>query len=155
MTENEPSEKMVIVDEKDVAYARDLAAEHGLRVREVGFRGIEPVSTATLILLGSAAAVSTVTYRIDQHKGGQVIDLRPQAPRMIYRTKDLIYGFVLIIAIDGSVSIEVREPRETFNQVLDALKSIMTEISDSGINDIAAAVNKSVGDAAVVRKQLR
>lgn len=150
MTGDDERSLIVVVELEDVEYVRGLAAEHGLRVDEVHVRGLEPVSTVALALLGGMTVVSLVSHVIEEHKGGQVIDLRPSSPRLFYRTKDLIFGLVVILAQDGTVTVEVKEPRGTFGQVLEALKSLTVELAGSSLKEVAHAAQQQVGDAASV-----
>jgi hypothetical protein len=147
------AEQFVIVEATDVDEAIRLAASNGVEVEEVRVRGIEPVTTVTLLLLGGASAVATVAQLIDQAKGGQVIDLRANAPKTVYRSRDVVYGLVLIIASDGAVKVEVKEPRGMFGQVLDSLKGLGADLGKAGVNAIAEAVKKRVGDNASVTIQ--
>jgi hypothetical protein len=105
------SSAILVVDPEDLDYVREVAAEHGVEIEQMPVRGIEPVSTITLILLGGSLAVGTVVYLLDKAKGGQVIDLREGVQRKFYRTDDVAYGLVVIIASDGKVTVEVKEPR--------------------------------------------
>jgi hypothetical protein len=92
--------------------------------------------------------VSLVSHMIEEHKGGQVIDLRPNSPKPFYRTKDLIFGLVVILAEDGTVTVEVKEPRGTFGQVLEALKSLLVELAGASLKEVAPAAQQKVGDTA-------
>ncbi len=150
MTGDDERSLIVVVEPEDVEYVRGLAAEHGLRVDEIPVRGLEPVLTVTLALLGGATVVSLVSQLIEEHKGGQVIDLRPSSPKPFYRTKDLIFGLVVILAQDGTVTVEVKEPRGSFGQVLEALKSLAVELAGSSSEEVAQAAQQKVGDAAFV-----
>lgn len=77
----------VVLDPWDVPSARAVAAAYGVEVRQLPRRGIEPVTTVTLLLIGAAAAVGAVLHILEQRKGGQVIDLRPGSPKAFYRTR--------------------------------------------------------------------
>lgn len=146
MANQDMMEETVVIEADELPNVRQIALEHGVSVEEFRLRAIEPVTTVTLVLFGTSLAVSTVLFLVDKIKGGQVIDLRPSAPKMIYRSKDLVYGLVLIIALDGSITVEVKEPRGMFGDVVDALKEILTDAAQSGIDEIAGAVRSAVGD---------
>jgi hypothetical protein len=150
MEDDDTIEEVAIVDRTDLTYVRKLAAHYDVAVEEVPARGIEPISTVTLILIGTVSVVAVVARLIEQHKGGQVIDLRPQAPRVIYRTKDLIYGMVVIFTSDGKVSVDVKEPKEMFGQVLDVLKSVVVELANPQAREVASAVKDKVGELAAI-----
>ncbi|MEV6632071.1 hypothetical protein AB0M54_15105 [Actinoplanes sp. NPDC051470] len=148
MTPDRDTRRMLIVDNDDVDFARRTAAEHDVALQRVEMRGLEPVLTTTLLLFGAAAAVGLVTSLVDRHRGGQIIDLRPGTPRPVYRSKDVIFGLVVIFARDGRVTVEVKEPAGMFGQVLEALTALLGELAGAGVADIAPAVTEKVGDAA-------
>jgi hypothetical protein len=143
-----PAESVVIVEPAQVPAARAVASAHGVDVQEVPRRGIEPVTTVTLLLVGTAAAVGTVLHTLEQRKGGQVIDLRPGAPKAFYRTPDLLYGMVVVIAVDGKVTIKVEEPDGRFGKVIAALPRLLPGSGDAA--QVARAVSGEFGpDVAV------
>ena len=144
---------IVVVDLEDLEYAREVAAEQGVQIEQMPTRGIEPVSTVTLVLLGGSLAVGTVIYLLDRAKGGQVIDLREGVQRKFYRTDNVAYGLVVIIASDGTVTVEVKEPRGLFGQVIDALTKATVDLGKARIDAVAAAANTAVGDSAIVSVQ--
>ena len=145
------AEASVIVDRPDEERVRALAAEHGVEVERVQDEAfIEPV-TATLVLFGASAAVATVSALVEQFKGGQVFDLRENAPRQAYRSKDVVYGLVEIIAADGTVTVEVREPRGMFGEVLDALRQTLLGLVNPSSASVKEKAAEAVGGAASVR----
>lgn len=122
----EPSHtQVVLIDESEVQAALELAAAHGVRAELVPLRGLEPLATATVVLVGVVSAVATVGRVLDQRKGGQVIDLRDGAPKAFYRSRDVVHGLVLIIARDGKVTVTVKEPEATFGKVLSTLPGLL------------------------------
>jgi hypothetical protein len=116
----------VVLDLSHVPAARRLAAAHGVEVEQVPYRGIEPVTTVTLVLAGTTAAVGVVLHVLEQRKGGQVIDLRPGTPKALYRTPDVVYGTVVIVAVDGKVTVEVKEPDGMLGKVISALPQLLS-----------------------------
>jgi hypothetical protein len=143
MTEPQQTQSVVVLDPSQVSAAYELAAAHGVLLEEVPHRGIEPVTTATLVLLGTATAVGAVQHGLEQRKGGQVIDLRPGVPKAFYRTSDLVYGMVVIIMIDGRVTVEVKEPDGMFGKVISALPKILTGVG--GTKQVAQEITKTFG----------
>jgi len=143
MTDSPQTQSVVVDDSSLVPMILMFAAEHGVEVKQVEERGIEPVTTATLILLGTVTAVSTVENLLEQHKGGQVIDLRPDAPRAFYRTSDVLYGLIVVIAVDGEVRIEVREPAGMFGKVISVLPRMLP--GGGGAKQVAQVVTKAFG----------
>ncbi|WP_280494821.1 hypothetical protein [Nocardia asiatica] len=124
---NEPSQThAVVLDPWDVPSARAVAAAHGVEVRQLPRRGIEPVTTVTLLLIGAATAVGAVLHILEQRKGGQVIDLPPGSPKAFYRTPDVVYGTVVVITVDGKVTMEVREPEGMFGKVISTLPQLLS-----------------------------
>ena len=75
VSEDPEVEEIIVVDADDLKYVHEVADGHGVSIRDVSLRGIEPVTSATLILFGTAFGVGTVTSLLDRRKGGQVIDL--------------------------------------------------------------------------------
>jgi hypothetical protein len=126
MIESPQMPSVVVLDPSQVPAARTLAAAHGVEVEQVPHRGIEPVTTVTLVLVGAAAAVGAVLHVLEQHKGGQVIDLRPDVRKPFYRTPDVVYGTVVIVAVDGKVTVEVKEPDGMFGKVISALPGLLS-----------------------------
>lgn len=142
--------EFVVVEQDDLAHVRQLAADHDVVVEEVPSEGFEPVTTVALALFGGAAAVAAVVHLIERRKGGQVIDLRPGAPKLVYRTPELQFGLVLIQRVDGTISVEVKEPRGLFGQVLDTLRDVLGTIAGEGLQAAQETVAAAVGEAARV-----
>ncbi len=150
MADADHVQEILIIDREDLTQARRVAAANGVDVEEIDVRGIEPVSTVTLLLFGATAAVATVVYLLENAKGGQVIDLRPGASATFYRSKDLVYGLVVVLATDGKVTVEVKEPRGMFGPVVDTLKDIVADHGKAGIEQVGREAKRAVGGAADV-----
>lgn len=146
----EPTQALLVVDPEDREFVETIAAENGVQAAEVDQDGFLDPVTLSFVLLGSVAAIGTVTYLVDRRKGGQVFDLRPGAPRPQYRSKDIEYGLVLIIATDGKATVEVHEPRGMLGQVIDAIKDIVGQLGKAGIEQIGKSATAAVGDTAKV-----
>jgi hypothetical protein len=146
----ETTESLVVVDPATVDYVKSIAAEHGVTVEVIeqdGFTGIEEVM---LVIAGVSLSVAFVNDLIDRQKGGQVFDLRPGALRLAYRSTNVQYGLVMIIAIDGKVTVEVKQPKTMFAEVTASLQEIilgMVKVSASALLD---AARKALGNAATV-----
>lgn len=141
----------VLADTQDLAKIRRLAEGEGVLIEIIGERDlIDPVSV-TLLLVGTSLGVSMVAYLIEQQKGGQVFDLREGATRRAYRSRDVEYGLVQIIAQDGTVKVEVKEPRGMFGQVLDTLRLIIKDMVSPMAGSVESAAKDAVGDLAVVQ----
>lgn len=144
MSESSQTQAVVVLDASQVPAARALAAEHGVGVEQIPHRGIEPVSTVTLALIGASVSVSVVMRILDQHKGGQVVDLRSGAPKAFYRTPDVVYGTVIIVTVDGKVTVEVKEPDGMFGKVISTLPSLLTG-GDAGAEQAAQVMSEAFG----------
>ncbi len=151
MDETRQPDAVVLVDPEDREYVLGLAREHDVEAEEAEVHGIEPVITVTLLLFGAAAAVGAVQQLVESHKGGQMIDLRPNAPKIAYRDKGVVYGTVIMIATDGKVTVEVHEPKGMFGQVMEALTKVAVDTATASIEAIGEAAKKIVGDKADVR----
>jgi len=143
VSESPQTQSVVVLDPSQVPAARTLAAAHGVEAEQVPRRGIEPVATVTLVLAGTAAAVGAVLHVLEQRKGGQVIDLRPGAAKAFYRTPDVVYGTVVIVAVDGKVTVEVKEPDGMFGKVISILPQLLT--GGGSAEQVAQVVTKTFG----------
>ena len=148
---NDQVEELVVIEPDDLDEVRRIAEENGVKALEVEAFGIEPVTTITLLLVGSSLALGAVLYVLDKRKGGQVMDLRKGAPKMLYRSKDLVYGLIAIVATDGKVTVDVKEPKGMFGEVVDALTGMIADLGKGGIEEIGKAVKSAIGDAAEVQ----
>ncbi|WP_328459333.1 hypothetical protein OHA21_26825 [Actinoplanes sp. NBC_00393] len=138
----------------EVAAALELARARGVEADEVPRLGIEPVLTVTLLLSGTTIAVAAVLHVLDQRKGGQVVDLRPGAPKQFYRTPDVVYGTVVIVSTDGQASVEVREPEGLFGKVIATLPELVSGGGGSAA-EVAQSVAETFGPDVTVREQQR
>ena len=139
------------VSPEELEELRKIAAEHGVSVEvdeEAGF--VDP-ATITVLLLGGSLAVATVAYLLDQRRGGQIIDLRPGADPIARRDRGLVYGLILLIAMDGKVEVNVREPRGMFGQVIDALKEVLGDLLGASATKAQELASSAVQGKATVR----
>lgn len=149
MTESPQMQSVVVLDPSHVPDVRELAATHGVEVEQVPRCGIEPVTTVTLALVGAATAVSAVLHVLEQRKGGQVIDLRPGAPKAFYRTPDVVYGTVIIVTVDGKVTVEIKEPDGMFGKVISTLPELFSGGGGSA-EQAAQVITKTFGPDAEI-----
>lgn len=150
MTEEVSAKEVVILDRDDLEFAQQAAREQGVDVQVLTATRFEPVSTVTLILLGSTVAVATLARILDQRKGGQVIDLRRGAPKPFYRTQDVVYGLVVVVSQDGQVLVQVKQPEDMFTEVAASLRKMNAEIGEANKGTVAEQVREIVGDKADV-----
>jgi hypothetical protein len=148
VTDLSQARAVLIVDPSDVPVVRDLASAHGVDIEEVSERGIEPVSTATLVLVGVAVAISSVRQALERRKGGQMIDLRPGAEKLAYRTADLAYGIVVIVARDGKVTVRIDKPDDVFEKVISSLPKLLP--GGTSTKQAARVVEETLGSDAEV-----
>jgi len=144
MSESPQTRSVLVLEQSQVPAARELAADHGVAVEEVPVRGIEPVATVTLLIMGAAAAVGAVLHLLEQRKGGQVIDLRAGAPKAFYRTPDVVFGTVVIVTLDGKVTVEVKEPEGMFGEVISTLPGLISG-GGASVEQVALAVAETFG----------
>ncbi|XVQ06624.1 hypothetical protein ACQP1W_28680 [Spirillospora sp. CA-255316] len=150
MSESSQTQSVVVLDPSQESTARAVAAAHGVEVESVPRRGVEPVATVTLVLVGTVAAVGTVLHVLEQRKGGQVVDLRPGAPKALYRTPDVVYGTVIIVTADDKVTVEVKEPEGMFGKVIAALPELLAG-DGGGIEQVTKAVTDVFGSDVEVK----
>jgi len=131
MTDNDNSataQKWEEVTPEELEELRQIAQEHGVSLEVDEEEGFVDPATLTVLLLGASLAVATVAYLFDQRRGGQVIDLRPGADPIARRDRGLIYGLILLVAVDGKVEVSVEEPKGMFGQVIEALKAVLGDL---------------------------
>lgn len=143
--------EIVVIEAEDLDYVREAAAEQGVELQELPRQGFEPITTLTLLITGSVLAVGALSSLIERHKGGQVIDLRSGAPKPLYRDKGVVYGLVIVLANDGTVTVEVKQPKEMFDQVVEVLGKTLLGLGKASIDTIAGAASVAVGDKASVK----
>lgn len=151
MTDPSQARAVLVVDPPDLPVVRDLASAHGVVVEEVPERGIEPVSTVTLVLVGMAVAISSVRQALERRKGGQMIDLRPGAAKLAYRTADLAYGIVVIVARDGTVTVRIDKPDDVFEKVISSLPKLLP--GGTSTKQAARVVAEALGSGAEVEAE--
>lgn len=155
MPEAEPVRKVIVIERGDLDAVREHSAALNVEVQELAYNGFEPVTTIALILIGTALAVSAAEHFIDSRKGGQVIDLRPGAPKSFYRSPDIVYGLVIILAVDGTVTVEVREPKGSFGMIIEALRQITADLAEATIEVVGEVLRASLTEGVVISEQPR
>ena len=150
MLPEERQTEVIVIDRDDLSAVREIAATNDVELTALPTSAFEPITTIALLLTGSALAISTVAYLIDKRKGGQVIDLRPGTPKPFYRTSDVVYGLVLIVAMDGTVTVEVKEPKGMFGVVVEALQGMTASLAEVSIEAIAALAKSRLAGKAVI-----
>jgi hypothetical protein len=150
MTEVGVDREVLVVERGDLEEVARVAREQGVQVQTLEEQGFEPISTVTLLLLGSSLAIATVSMALEQAHGGQVFDLRPGEARRAYRTRDVMYGLVVIYAVDGTIDVQVKEVKGAFGQVVEAIQAVVTELGKASLAGAKDAVQRAVGDKGTV-----
>lgn len=143
MAELPHSQTIVILEPTQAQEAQTIAADYGVTVEQVPQRGIEPLTTVTLLLVGTAAAVRALMRELERRKGGQVIDLRPGVPKTFYRTSDVAYGTVIIIATDGEITVRVKDPDILFGKATATIPELLS--SNGNVKQAAKTVAEALG----------
>jgi hypothetical protein len=111
-------------EEDYVAAAESADATQGATLEAVTQPGeveeaLAPI-VAVLIGVGVLAAGKFTLDWMDRVRGGVVIDRRPTARDLIYRDRDLPYGWVVVLPPDtGKVEIEVKDaPRDMVERLV-------------------------------------
>jgi hypothetical protein len=138
-----------VIDEMGEQYLRALCRDQGVSVERVGVRTPEPM--LILAVIGVAATVSLIVERWDDRlRGGQVIDLRPDAERVAYRDPELAYGYVIVRAVDGTVTVHVHElPSQTL-EIVRTVVDALSGMTGKSVREIAETAKASVGSQASV-----
>jgi hypothetical protein len=114
----------------------------------------EPESIAPLVIIavigGAAFVAGAIDYILDRRHGGMVIDLQKGATKREYRSTAVRYGLVVIYAADGTVKVEVHEPKGFFGQVVDSVLEALKGIVTDSAKAIADAAKEAAGDKADV-----
>lgn len=107
---------------------------------------IDPV-TGTLVIVGAMAGGKFVMRVIRERKGGTVIDMT-KAPVEISRSRSLDYGYFVIIAKDGSVTVEAKdEPKDALERMIDGALELG---SKAPLETLKAAIEGELGAKAKV-----
>ena len=136
---------------EDLEYAKSVATKHGVTIEADTEDGLLDPGTLTVLLMGGSLAVSTVVYLLDKRRGGQIIDLRPNADPIARRDKGLQFGLVTLIAPDGQVLVTVKEPRGMYGQVLDTLRSTIVDLAGLPAPVVSDRVKDVVGELATTK----
>ncbi len=150
MSEDEVIRQVVHVSREDLPTLRQVASSNGVEVHEVQQREFEPATMIMLVLVGGALAIASVTHALEVRKGGQIIDLRPGASMPIYRSKDLLYGLILVFAVDGKVSVQAHEAKGTFDLISEKLIAALPGLAGAKSADVQHTLSDEIASGAVV-----
>ncbi|MCE7004552.1 hypothetical protein LWC34_17210 [Kibdelosporangium philippinense] len=150
MTEEETQQIVQVHDEQDKQLLVDLAGECGARVKDVHVRTLDLVTFVEII--GGVTVLRLIIERWqDRRQGGQVIDLRADAKKIVYRDRGLLFGYVLMMLADGRVEVQVND-RDRLSEIVDRLVAAFSK-SDAGttVDKAVPIVQALVGRDAQVR----
>jgi hypothetical protein len=152
-TGNEQQEVELVVDRDDLEALLAEAGAQGVEATPIDESGFLDPFTVSVLLLGGTTAIGAVMYWLEQRKGGQVFDLRPNAPKQAYRSRDVAYGLVILIAADGKVTVEVKEPKGAFGIVVDAIRQAFADQAKATLDVLKSTAEAVVGDKASVTSE--
>jgi hypothetical protein len=142
---HDQTEEVLRISVSDLGYLRDTAEEHQVEVAELKSTGIEPMSTVAVVLLGSVWAVNTVSRLLDERKGGQVVDMRPGANLAVFRSRDVQYGLIVVLAFDGTVTVRAKDSQEKLHAVIECLSGLAAKKIETKADTIAQAARGQLG----------
>jgi len=132
------------VDEEGLL--RAIAEPLGLSIEPIGSRSVDP--TVLLFLVGAPTLVTLALERFhDRRQGGQVIDLRPGAPSVVYRDRGVVYGLVVVLTADGQVRVEVKETADHLADIAGQVVKVVTNAASKELDALADAVRQVSGTA--------
>ncbi len=144
-------QKVLQVDAADLDFVVVQARALGVQATRLPSRGVEPVSTVAVVVVGATVAVAALLRALDERRGGQVIDLRPGARREIYRDRELMYGSLVVWTGDGKVIARIKQPDDLLGQALEVLSALRGNGAPAlESRTVAARIADALGDGAVV-----
>lgn len=141
---NELHREELEIDQDELELLKQyVAGEPGLEleVAEEPEPGFAPLLIIGLVGAGTVVA-GAVSYLAEVRRGGQVIDLR-EGHELARRDKGVVYGLVIIVATDGTVKVDVKEPKgyfaTVFKDVLEALQGTAAKTVEAALRAATAA----------------
>lgn len=133
-----------VTSPEDEALLRQVAAEYGVEIERTEETRDFGIVVGVFIVFGAAAAVAgAVSDYLERKKGGQVIDLRRDAEDVAYRDEGVVYGLIVVIAEDGKVTVDVKEPKGFFLNVVNEVLASMTKLGEKTLDTIADAAKSA------------
>lgn len=149
----ESIEEVLMVPAEDIEHLRESSKRHGVDLSESKPLGIEPVGTIAVVLVGGVLAVNAVSRLLEERKGGQVIDMRPSATRTVFRSRDVQYGLIVVLASDGTVTVRATDPQNGLSSVIESLRGLATGEGGANIDTVEQAVRRQLGPDAEISAQ--
>jgi hypothetical protein len=132
----------IVLDPDDMQGAQDAARSIGVDLTVEAEPQLIPAVVAVLIAGGALAVAHFVVDLVDRLHGGIIIDLRPNAEAFVTRNRDVPYGWAVVRAADGTVSINVHDaPKDATERLI---TSIVNNVFDSA-TELAKAAAKELG----------
>jgi hypothetical protein len=124
----------------------EIAAQETDVTPETNIANLDPLTAA--VIVGAALAAGKFLIRLWREiQGGTVIDVR-QTPIKVDRSRALDYGFFMIVAKDGSVTIESKdEPKDSLERMVE---SVLKLPIDATVSAVKAALGQSSSGKAKV-----
>ncbi len=144
--------KFAIEDEADLADATQSATEASAEfqmetaVKEGEIGSESAIVTGVMVVGGVTLLAGVVMEWIERRKGGTLVD-KSTDPLTLKRTKDVPYGFFIVVTSDGKITIDAKDtPKGMMQQVLEKI----LDGAFKSIGDIKDAVKEVAGDAVKV-----
>jgi len=147
----EQHRETIVVDAEEAVILENLAAEHGVEIHSTKSQGFDPVTTVVVVaLIGTYLAVTTVLDQFEKRRGGQVIDLRPQAHTVAYRDPKVRHDLILILTGDGQVKLHHLPLPTDSARIVESLTQALVRIARPDTQSVAAVVRERLGDSASI-----
>ncbi|MFB9688646.1 hypothetical protein [Amycolatopsis plumensis] len=147
---SEQHQEVLEVEPGELTEIRRLAEENGVELQDVEVDGLELVTAALVVLVGVPAAVHKVLREIDYWRGGQVIDRREGAERVVYRTRSLRHDLLVVLANDGDVKIQYLRSDGTPTRTMESLTKVILSLRSADSETIVGVAESVMGSAASV-----
>jgi hypothetical protein len=104
---------------------------------------IIPAIAVVLVAGGALLVGKFVVDLIDRLRGGVVIDLRPDATNFVSRNRDVPYGWAVVRAAGGTVSINVHDaPKDAserlLGMIIDGVIKSAGEVAEEAVKSLGA-----------------
>lgn len=143
-------QEVLEIDVNEFAELKRIAGEHGVEVKQIEVRGLELVTMTLALVVGSRLAVSTVLQAMDFWRGGQVIDRRPGAERVMFRSRDLRHDLMLILTPGGNVKIQYLLSGKSPMEALEPLAKKILALRSADTEAIVKTAKLELGSDALI-----